>query len=72
MWISARDALPGFGHSCIVWTGTGKPKVAHLGQVMEVAGAWVTAWVGEDVMGGWRCALNEGHFWIRLPELPDL
>ena len=69
MWISARDQLPGIGRSCIVWTGIGSPWVAALQIKMEVAGAWVTCWCGE---GGIRCNLNEGHFWIRLPELPQL
>jgi hypothetical protein len=69
MWISARDQLPGLNRDCLVWPGIGGPRVARLQLYMEVSGAYITGWVGD---AGWRCVLNEGHFWIRLPELPQL
>jgi hypothetical protein len=71
MWISARDALPGISRDCIVCTGSKRPFTASLELVMDVGGAWVTAWVSTEHRER-RASLNEGDFWIRLPELPQL
>jgi hypothetical protein len=69
MWNTVREMLPGIGQLCVVWKGYGEPMVGRLHIRMEAGGAHITVWEDE---GGWRLALNEGQFWIRLPALPDL